>query len=114
MGNTISLESDGRQVLIEADEDAQIQSEGLEQLTPFDQIQKGPQSVLSMVTPFWNALLKSIDPISGKPNSASAEISLIHMYLEIAGYHFAYFCGRSRSIKSFFLSSLNDSALLSK
>jgi hypothetical protein len=33
--------------------------------------------MLSIVTTFWNALLKSFDAISTKPKSASVEISLI-------------------------------------
>jgi hypothetical protein len=46
-------------------------------IATLDQIQKGTRSMLSIVTTFWNALLKSFDAISTKLKSASVEISLI-------------------------------------
>lgn len=64
MGKFISLESYGDQISIEGDEDAQIQGEGLQQIIPVDHIQKGPQTMLNVVTPFWNALLKTFDAAS--------------------------------------------------
>jgi hypothetical protein len=39
MGKIVSLESEGYQVLIEANEDAQIQGEELKQVTSVDQIE---------------------------------------------------------------------------
>jgi hypothetical protein len=76
MRKIVSLESEGHQVLIEADEDIQIQGEGLKQVTSMDQIEKSLQKMLNIVTPFCNALLKNFDALSRKPQSATAEFGL--------------------------------------
>jgi hypothetical protein len=76
MGKIISLKSEGHQVLIEADEDAQIHGEGLKQVTSMDQMESSLEKMLSIVTPFCNALLKNFDSISRRPHSATAEFGL--------------------------------------
>jgi len=69
MGKIVSLESEGYQVLIEANEDAQIQGEELKQVTSVDQIERSLERMLGIVTPFCNALLKTLESISTKPHS---------------------------------------------
>jgi hypothetical protein len=46
MRKIVSLGSEGHQVLIEADEDIQVQGEGLKQVTSMDQIEKSLQKML--------------------------------------------------------------------
>jgi hypothetical protein len=76
MGKIVSLESEGYQVLIETNEDAQIQGEGLKQVTSMDQIERSLERMLGIVTPFCNALLKTLESISTKPHTATAEFGL--------------------------------------